>query len=443
MTVALIKTKAEQALFQRFESDVASLPGTGWVTKLRRDAMAKFESQGLPHRRVEEFKYTDLRDRLKEIPLPARASERPVSKVDINAALGPLAGLDLIRIVLLDGRYNALLSDFPEAEAGIELFPLSAMLAKAPDWLAGKFTPERTGRDDAVAALNLAFMTDGVMLKAKAGTTVTRAVAIISVSSSGAPETVTERNIVSIEAGAKLTLIEAQIALAGAAAGGHRNVATDVDIAAEAELRHIKCVAQAGAPTQLSQWRVRIGSEATYRGFQLTAGTATARNDIHIAFTGPDAKLDLSGAFLGRGHDHIDTTLVVDHSTPGCESRELFKGVLDGRARGVFQGKIIVQPIAQKTDGKQMSQALMLSEDAEFDSKPELEIYADDVACGHGATAAELDADMLFYLMSRGIPRAEARAMLIESFVGEAIDKVDDEAIREALMEIARAWLKA
>jgi Fe-S cluster assembly protein SufD len=121
----------------------------------------------------------------------------------------------------------------------------------------------------------------------------------------------------------------------------------------------------------------------------------------------------------------------------------LFKGVLADRARGVFQGKIIVRPGADKTDGKQMARALLLSEDAEFDSKPELEIYADDVACGHGATAAELDADMLFYLMSRGIPRAEARAMLIESFVGEAIDKVDDEAIREALMEIARAWLKA
>ena len=128
------------------------------------------------------------------------------------------------------------------------------------------------------------------------------------------------------------------------------------------------------------------------------------RNNLFATFKGEGAKLDISGAFLGRGSEHIDTTLVVDHAVPGCESRELFKGVLADRARGVFQGKVIVRPDAQKTDGKQMAQVLMLSEDAEFNSKPELEIYADDVVCGHGSTAAEIDEDMLFYLRARGIP---------------------------------------
>ncbi|MFM9942036.1 MAG: Fe-S cluster assembly protein SufD [Hyphomicrobiaceae bacterium] len=442
MTVALMKTKAEQGLQQRFESDARGLPGTGWVAKLRSDAMASFNARGLPHRRIEEFKYTDLRERLKDIPPAAANTSRSVSKDDLDAALGPLATIACDRIVLIDGRFEAALSQLPVAATGIELFPLGQMLAKSPDWLSSKFTAERTG-GDAIAALNLAFMTDGVMVKVKAGMAPERPVMIVSVVSSQAAASVTERNIVSVEAGAGMTLIEAHVALNGAASGAHRNVATDVDIAASGALRHIKCVATSGSPTHLSQWRVRIGKAATYRGFQMTAGTATARNEIHVAFTGPDAKLDVSGAFLGRGSDHIDTTLVVDHSTPGCESRELFKGVLDGRARGVFQGKIIVQPIAQKTDGKQMSQALMLSEEAEFDSKPELEIYADDVACGHGATAAELDPAMLFYLMSRGIPRPEARAMLIESFIGEAIDKIEDEALREAFMAIARVWLEA
>ena len=145
--------------------------------------------------------------------------------------------------------------------------------------------------------------------------------------------------------------------------------------------------------------------------------------------------------FLGRGSEHIDTTLVVDHAVPRCESRELFKGVLADRARGVFQGKVIVRPDAQKTDGKQMAQVLMLSEDAEFDSKPELEIHADDVVCGHGSTAAEIDEDLLFYLRSRGIPLAAARAMLIESFVGEALEKIEDEAVRTALTRIALSRL--
>jgi Fe-S cluster assembly protein SufD len=161
------------------------------------------------------------------------------------------------------------------------------------------------------------------------------------------------------------------------------------------------------------------------------------RNHLLATFKGEGAKLDISGCFLGRGADHIDTTLVVDHAVPGCESRELFKGVLADRARGVFQGKVIVRPGAQKSDGKQMAQALMLSEEAEFDSKPELEIYADDVVCGHGSTAAEIDEDLMFYLRSRGIPPAEARAMLIESFVREALEKIEDERLREALSAIA------
>jgi Fe-S cluster assembly protein SufD len=156
---------------------------------------------------------------------------------------------------------------------------------------------------------------------------------------------------------------------------------------------------------------------------------------------GEGARLDVSGAFLGRGSEHTDTTLVIDHAVPGCESRELFKGVLADRAHGVFQGKVIVRPNAQKSDGKQMAQALMLSEEAEFDCKPELEIHADDVVCGHGSTAAELDADHLFYLRARGIPLEEARALLIESFIGEAIDKVEHEAARDAFAAIAKARL--
>ena len=186
-----------------------------------------------------------------------------------------------------------------------------------------------------------------------------------------------------------------------------------------------------------------LGENARYRAFQLTAATGLARNGVFALFDGEGAKLDISGAFLGRGSEHIDTTLVVDHAVRGGESRELFKGVLADRARGVFQGKVIVRPDAQKTDGKQMAQALLLSPDAEFDSKPELEIFADDVVCGHGSTSAEIDEDLLFYMLSRGIPRAEARALLIESFIGEAIDKVEDERLREALSEIARSRLAA
>jgi Fe-S cluster assembly protein SufD len=160
-----------------------------------------------------------------------------------------------------------------------------------------------------------------------------------------------------------------------------------------------------------------------------------------VKFGGGGGKLDISGLMLGRARQHIDTTLVIDHAVPGCESRELFKVVLDDTARAVFQGKVIVRPDAQKTDGKQMANALMLSEACEFDSKPELEIYADDVVCGHGATVAEIDPGQLFYLRARGIPKDQARAMLIESFAAASLDKLDDDAIRDALQSIAREWL--
>ena len=162
---------------------------------------------------------------------------------------------------------------------------------------------------------------------------------------------------------------------------------------------------------------------------------------IHAAFEGEGSSLNVSGALLMRDRQHCDTTLVIEHQVPRCTSRELFKAVLDNEARGVFQGKIIVSPGAQKTDGKQMAQALLLSESAEFDSKPELEIFADDVVCGHGSTSGEIDEDLLFYLEARGIPEVQARALLIQAFVGEAIELVEHEGLRDALAAASAEWL--
>ncbi len=173
----------------------------------------------------------------------------------------------------------------------------------------------------------------------------------------------------------------------------------------------------------------------------MAVDVALLRAEASIRFEGPNARCHYAGAMLQRVHSHADFTLVVDHAAPGCESRELVKAVLDGRSRGIFQGKVIVQRGAQKTDGKQMANALLLSDDAEFDSKPELEIFADDVVCGHGSTAGQLDDDMLFYLRARGIPEPEARSLLIAAFVGEALDKIDNEALRAALDEKIAAWL--
>ena len=219
------------------------------------------------------------------------------------------------------------------------------------------------------------------------------------------------------------------------------NSLTHLGIGAGAVVDHIKIQRENTSSTHLSNWLVDLWAESTYHGFQYTSGAQLARNQIDIYFKGEGSSADVSGVDLIRGNQHCDTTMVIDHAEPGCTSRELFKLVLDDDARGVFQGKVVVASKAQKTDGKQMAQALMLSESCEFDSKPELEIYADDVACGHGSTCAEIDPDLIFYCRSRGIPEDVARGLLTESFVAEAIDKVQDETVADALGALARDWL--
>ena len=438
MNVTTLKTKAESQLREQFDAAASNLPGTGWVSALRARAMDAFAAEGLPHRRVEEWKYTDLRERLRDVPAPGAATAKAVTSTDLDRALGPFAAIDAERIVLVDGVYSADLSKVSAEATVIELMSLAAMLKKAPAWLEGKFS----SNGGAIVALNTAFMSDGVLLKVRKDQDPGKPVLLVHARTAAEPTALAVRNVISVEAGAKLTLVEVHVTLDGAARGALSNIVTDVTIGDGATCDHIKSLADATASTHLATWTTKLGKDATYRGFQLTASPALARNDINILFNGEGGKLDLSGAFLARGAEHIDTTLVVDHAVPHCESRELFKGVLDGRAHGIFQGKIIVRPDAQKTDGKQMSQALMLSPDAQFSSKPELEIYADDVVCGHGATCTEIDADLLFYCRSRGIPPDVARAMLTESFIGEAVEKIENEAVREAIGALAIDWLR-
>src|SRR6185312_11185126 len=188
---------------------------------------------------------------------------------------------------------------------------------------------------------------------------------------------------------------------------------------------------------------VAVSAKAHYNDFAFTLGGAVVRNQIFARFDGENTQASIGGATLLKGRQHVDNTLVINHAAGGCTSRERFRTVLDGESHGIFQGKIIVEPHAQKTDAKMASHALLLSDNAEADNKPELEIFADDVQCGHGATAGALDRGLKFYLMSRGISDKEAEALLIQAFAGEAIEQIADENVREVVMNAAIAWLKA
>lgn len=441
VTLASNRTDAETALLQQFAEVAAELPGDGWVPAARAHAIEAFKRSGLPHRRLEAWKYTDLRGALKSAFKPSACSSVKITADLLAGVLGPeLAALPCIRLVLLNGRMaGSIMPAGHEAGRGYRVDSLAGLMGESGhDWMPPLFDISASDADP-VMALNAAFVTDGIVLRVEDGARLALPIHVVCIADTSRPAANAVRHLIKVGAGAAATIIESHVELGS---GDSQSTAvTQLHVVDGGEAHHVKHVAIGAGSAHLARTDIELGKAAIYSGFQLTAGAGLLRNEVHVGFTGPDAAFDLSGLMLGRGRDHIDTTLVIEHTTTGCESRELFKAVLAERARGVFQGKVLVAAEAQKTDGKQMAKALMLSEDAEFDSKPELEIYADDVACGHGSTAAELDADLLFYLRARGIPLAEARALLIESFAAEALEKIDDETVRAAMRAVAVGWL--
>ena len=437
MTVTPIKTKAEQQLAAHFEAAAPLLPGGGWVPAARRAAFARFAAQGLPHRRLEAWKYTDLRASLRDVSAPAPWSKaRPtLDAAKLKAALGPeLAKLPAIRLVFVNGVFAA--AGIPkghEPGAVYHYGPLAEALGETGhDWLRQRFS----SIGESTAELNSAFVTDGLVMRVAEDARLDLPVHLVFLTDTAEPQAVTTRNLIRVDKGAHATILESHVG-----AARQSNAMTQLHVCDGATVEHIKLLAEGQLATHLANWTVDVEAGATYRAVHISESPALARNDVNVTFEGEGASFTFNAAVLGRGKSHIDTTMVIDHAVPKCTSRELIKTVLDDEARGVFQGKVIVRPDAQKSDGKQSARALLLSPNAEFDSKPELEIYADDVVCGHGSTAAELDEDQVFYLMARGIPRAQARALLVEAFAAEAIEAITHEGIREAMRARLQAWL--
>ena len=438
VATTISKTKAEQDVADHFANVRVTLPGDAKIAALRDAAIADFERFGLPHRRIEEWKYTDLRARFVDFPAPISGRDEADAGIELTDLALPLASLDAYRLVFVDGVLSDDLSTLPQI-AGIEIRSFSEMAAEGPDWftaMIGTINPPE--KDDAVVQLNAAFMTDGAVIRVENGTIIEKPIHLISVLSAAKPGSVALRNVAIFGDRSQATLVESFVSIGDAAQ--YCNGVSEISLGAGAVLDHIKVQSESANVTHLSTWMTRIGAEAKYRAFQFTTGAALSRNQIFVRFDGEHASANVSGAAMLRGKQHCDTTLIVDYAVPHCDSRELFKLVLDDEARGVFQGKLVVRQGAQKSDGLQMAHALLLSETAEFDSKPELEIFADDVVCGHGSTSGQIDEDMLFYLRSRGISEDEARGLLIAAFIGEALELIENEDIREALMGTVFNW---
>lgn len=442
MAAETLKTKAEQGFADQFTAGRSALPGAGnaWADELRNQAMDSYASAGLPHARVEEWKYTDLRRLLSDAYPPVSTLAEALNADDISQALGrDLASVDCYRLVIVDGQFRAELSDVSELEGLCEVISLSDALTDPSDWFKQVLAQANPSQDDAIIALNTALMTGGVALRINEGAELDKPVHIIHVFAAKETASLTSRNVISVGADASLTILESYISYG--AAPVQRNSVTELIAGDRSKIHHLKFQNENLESAHLTSWMTRLGADVEYRAFQFSIGAAVTRNQIFVTFKGEGSSSHVSGAVLARGKQHNDTTMVIDHAVPSCESREFNKLVLDGSARGVVQCKAIVQKDAQKTDGHQMAHALMLSETCEFDSKPELEIFADDVVCGHGSTSGQVDDELMFYLRARGIPEPQARALLIAAFIGEAIEKVSSEPIREAFMTMAEAWL--
>ena len=296
--------------------------------------------------------------------------------------------------------------------------------------------------DDVAVALNTAFMGDGALIHVAPGAALAQPIHLVFVNAGSEAASVFARSLVVIEDRARAMLLESHVGCSDAS--DHQvNAVLELKVGDAAHVDHIKITGEGAGALHVSSLIAAIGAHARFNEFLFTTGGGVVRNQAFVRFDGEGTVAGIRGATLLQGHQHADTTLVAEHAAAECTSREVFKSVLDEQGRSVFQGKIIVRPHAQKTDAKMATHALLLSETAEADNKPELEIFADDVQCGHGATSGALDQELLFYLKARGIPAKEAEALLIQAFVGEAVEGIEHAGLRDALIDRVVAWLKA
>ncbi|SDH79036.1 Iron-regulated ABC transporter permease protein SufD [Bradyrhizobium sp. Rc2d] len=431
MNVAVAKTGNGRAVSDLFASAEGRLPGSPSVIAARREAFETYERLGLPHRRIEEWKYTDLRALVGEVlPLAAAPDSAALKRAAEAVKAHAIAGAR--KLVLVDGVFAADLSDVRALGSEASLKTLRETLEKDAGLL-------NTASTDAVIALNAAMTTDGVVLSIADGAQLSAPIQIIHIATAASASTFT-RSQVAIGKGVRATIVESFVA--ADAKAYQVNDAVLVTVGDGADVAHIRLMDDAPDAVNVTSQFVTVGANVKLNFFNMTTGAAVSRLQGFITLAGEGSELSANGVNLLQKTEHGDTTLLVDHAVPNCVSRETFRAVIDDRGHSVFQGRIIVRPDAQKTDGKMMTRALLLSDEAEADNKPELEIFADDVSCGHGATAGALDESLLFYLKARGLPEKQAQALLIQAFVGEAIELIADDGLREYVIGIAERWLE-
>ena len=408
--------------FERFSRNGGGQGPAELLTR-RREAFGRFAAAGFPSLKDEEWRFTPI---------------APIARTEWTAAVAPLSRPTLGQVapfligppewttlVFVNGRYDAALSSRPELPPSVTVEPLAAALQRDPGLLdVREATP--------FSSLNAAFARDGVVIRVAAGVDLADPVHVLFLTTpEAAGQAVQVRCVFAVEQGARAQFVESYAGLAGAAS--FTNTVTDVAVGANAWVEHSRIQRESESAYHIGLTRVEQGRDSHYRSFSLAMGGAIARHDLRTRLGDENVESLLYGLYLGRGEQLVDNHTVIYHDHPNCRSWEVYKGILDGKSHAVFNGKVLVTPEAQKTDAKQTNRNLLLSDGAKVDTKPQLEIFADDVRCTHGATVGRLDETAFCYLQSRGISRAAALRLLTYAFAAEVTAEVASAPVREAL----------
>lgn len=420
---------------------LASAKQLKWLLPLRKAGMASFTELGFPKLSDEDWRFTNVAP-IAQLPFsPAREAvvNGAETKAIKESAFAKFSGH---RLVFVNGFFSAELSSIKPVSGGVRIENLSAALAKDSGFIKKHIGKYAHTANNAFAALNQAFFTDGAFIHVPAGVEVVEPIQLIRISSTkNSGETILPRDLIVTEANSKLTVMESYISTVNAAY--FTNAVTEIVVGENAFVEHVKLQDEAADAFHIATIAGEFGRTSNVNVHSFALGAKLSRNNIRAKLAGEGLECILNGLYLTRDEQLADHHMIVEHAQPHCASHEYFNGILDDKSKGVFHGRIYVHPIAQKTDAKQTNKNLLLSDDATADTKPQLEIYADDVKCTHGATIGQLNDESIFYLRSRGIDTPTARRMLIHAFAGEIIERVKHDFVRDELDKIVWDRLEA
>jgi len=408
------------------------------LQRLRTSALEKFTALGFPTTRLEDWKYTNVAALAKTpFRLPADVSPTTLSTAQLELMrlrLGP-------ELVFVNGRYAPDLSEASTLPSGAEAMSLAKALAKQPDRVLPRLGSCVDYENSSFTALNTAFIQDGAFVYVPKGVAVGGVIHLIFFASPGGETTIAHpRTLIVAEESGEVTVVETYVGFSASAYC--TNAVTEIHVGANAHVRHCKLQEEADSAYHVATIQAHQDADSRFTSQSVSLGGGLVRNDIQTVLAGSGSECILDGLYLASGRQHVDHHTTIDHAEPRCSSREVYKGILDGQATGVFNGKVVVRPEAQKSDAGQTNKNLLLSGSAVINTKPQLEIFADDVKCSHGATIGRLDDDALFFLRARGIGRDDARRLLIHAFASEVIQRIDVDPLRARLEQVVRSRFK-